>query len=328
MTNFVISSVVPVIMRPSNLIATNMLSGNKSIRFYYKGGRDTVALVQSTENLFTVHIPQPSTVMPAQVTVLMNEVEKDLRADMKALNIGFGQHFLFDIKSKAIIREESFIDYPPYYGIKHSLFMVYDEHGANDGFIRYLADTSDYGCLGTAAYIMAFRELKTTQQPDWSKTGKQLLYYLMSHRFALKGNFETINGGWDSISYPVQLARDPSINLGRVTTTKALNIAASLDIDSVADENPFGVPPFIAYPDGNVLLSEILQIGLDSFLDGTYHDVIKTEIDFMIDTFKTVIIDTDAQICFVELQPGAGRTLEQIKQDFQTDNIQIVEGAK
>lgn len=328
MTNFVVSSVIPVIMRPSNLISTNMLAGNKSIRFYYKGGRDTVALVQSTENLFTVHIPQCSTITPATVTPLLIEVEKDLRADMKALNIGFGHHFLFDTKSKAILREESFIDYPPYYGIKHSLFMIYDEHGANDGFIRYLADTSEYGCLAHASYIMAFRELKTTQQADWSKTGKQLLTYLMSHRFALKGNFETDRGSWDTVTYPTRLTRDPSINLGRVTTTKALNIAAGLEIDAVAEENPFGVPPFIVYPEGNVLLSEILQIGLDSFLDGTYHDVIKTEIDFMIDTFKTVIIDTDAQICFVELQPGAGRTLEQIKQDFQTDNIQIVEGAK
>jgi hypothetical protein len=241
---------------------------------------------------------------------------------------------------------ESFMDYIPYAGIKRAL-CIFETGGVIDEKIRFLGDQSPYGTLQFLMKVIAKRELVAPTGMTWTTPGKKLLAFLTSHRFYVQNSFAYESGAWDSVTITGEFtpAEKLPLKLDKLNTTRATELASSiiksppllsppspLEEDEIVDDDDIlwrqwkgEQYPFTSDKEG-ILLSEVLQVGVESFYNSAYTQTFNVEIDFMTDTFKEIVIDPIARICMVCLNPGTEFSLERLKEDFQTDTVVIMEG--
>lgn len=321
----------PGFLTPVSSTNSQLIQKAYDLKFYYRGGKDVVAITQDSSTSFSITIPVFSTVFnnmkDKDVSIIFNNSEKEIKAEMELYGIGMRQGFLFDTYTKKILVEDSFIDYTPYYTMGSALFIMINENGDSDDKVYHPADASSTGILQLCLLILAKRELLIPKDAIWSTAGKQLLSFLISSKYKHYGNFLNEKGCWDSVDITLKgKHRDARpINIQKMNTKKALSIAGITEDEEYAawlSGNPFMAPEEDL---GDITLTDVLQAGLDSFLTGPYSGVLEVDIDVMKDTFASISIDTGAILCFVKLLPGVNYPIGRLMEDLQSDNVQILE---
>jgi hypothetical protein len=338
---------IPDVIHAIGTSTFDSLDKASRIFFYYRGGADVVCIKRDSENLFSVFNPPFNT---RAVNTVVDEVRNNSDAivqDMNEMKIPMNTWFLFDIFTKKCLNVESFMDYIPYSGIKRAL-CIFETGGVRENKIWFLGDQSPYGTLQLLMKVIAKRELVAPTQSTWSTPGKKLLAFLVSHRFYLQNSFAYESGAWDSVTVTGEFtpADKLPLKLDKLNTTRAVELAASivksppllpspedanLDNDETVEDDDIlwrqwkGEYPFASDKEG-ILLSEVLQVGVESFYNSAYTQTFNVEIDLMGDTFKEIVIDPIAKICMVCLNPGTEFSIERLSEDFQTDTVVIMEG--
>ena len=293
------------------------------IRWYYRGGGDLVSLKQQSKNLMEIYIPDVSELSSINGERLVKESIDEIQAEMSTLEIKFGECFLFDTKTKKILTRDSYIDFTPYYNLTRGLFIMVNEHGESNGTVWCVTDKTAYGQLNRVAMFMAKRELASPEKADfWSIDGKRLLSFLVAHRYGINVPFSTEHGIWSTAVYRFPKTRDTPSNVD-LRTVNLDNIKKKLE--KMMDTNPF-VPNDVVDADvieGSVLLSDILQVGVSSLYHGDC-GVINVTIDIASDIYKMITLDSTSRTCLVALCNGVHKSVEEIKEELDADDVQLV----
>jgi hypothetical protein len=210
---------------------------------------------------------------------------------------------------------------------------------------RFLGDPSPYGILQFLMKIIAKRELVAPTNATWSIPGKKLLAFLTSHRFYVQNSFAYETGAWDSVTItgeftpadrlPLKMemldttiARAKAFSIGK-TETPPLPAPSEEPNDEEYDDDTLwdrwkGYENIPSQKEG-ILLSEVLQVGVESFYNSAYTKSFNVEIDIMREIFKEVVIDPEAKVCMVCLNPGVTIAEERLKEDLQTETLVMME---
>lgn len=318
MTAYVITSGIPTILEGLSPVSTDLIQKSGRILTYYRGGKDVLAITRRGESYY-VYIPAFCSLDGSKATHVLTEVIDELVAEMTVHGLGEGEPFLFDTVQKKILDESGFYDYIPYVGIKTAIFIIQDARGITIPNYYYISNTMDYGIMQILPLMIAKRELFPAKGAEWTKTGKQLLSFLVSERYGKSFSFEYDSGPWDSVTYKLTSGIAPhAIELEKLNCSRALELSSTI--------NPMAEYPLavVDKEDGRLLLSDLLQVGVDSFFNGKYSESIEFEIDLMRETYKSVTLDAAVNICFVALQPGVEISLNQLRDDLQSENVQIL----
>jgi hypothetical protein len=320
LTAVVITSVVPPILHRTSPIHDTDIQKACGIKFYFKGGVDLLAVQRSSTKVFTVYIPLFSDLTVSTSTSLIASSENEISKQMEKRGIKSNDWFIFDTNSKQILSYGSFMDFIPYSSIKKAVFIIENKDGTNNGELYYLSDNSDYSLVQFLSTVVAKRELMYSKAASWSKSGKQLLSFLVSKRFHRPVDFSKAYGCWDPLNlifnsdrlYPMH------IDLSKLNVGRASALAARMYYED-SDPPEFGIEPGT----GDVTLSDLLMLGVRSFCNSGYGRI-EIIIDFMADVYKQIIIDGTSGICFVSLNSGVDVTLDRIKEDLQADDVQLM----
>ena len=328
MTSIIISNVLPDIISPVNVAYSRTLQDAYSVLYYYKGGNNVVCIQRSSSTVFTVYIPLFSTVDAGKVVETISNLEKDIVKEELALAIPIGRYFLFDIGTKKIVTMDSLIDFIPAINTKNTIFILQNEDGSYASTIMYLADQTDWGVLQFVPISIAKRELLRPKLAiNWSSVGKGLLTYLVSKRYAKKGDFSLLTGCWDSPDYRFNPKQDhhPTVNLEKLIITRAAELCTSIDYAEYARYLGGSEANYNSEPDmKSILLSSVLQFGVKSYCTNAYDSTINVEIDVLKETYKLIWIDTKSGVVFVELNPGIDLTEDRIKEDLEASEVNLV----
>jgi hypothetical protein len=333
----------------------------KKLLFYYNGGKQVLSIYRNHVGDFEVFVPQFASITDMGAVQYIQEQQKEILDEMEALKIEPGVSFFYDVNTKSVVEPDNFIDFIPYFNIKSAIFTMEDANGAGDGRVRYLANTDDYGVLQFLMAVIAKRELHApVVSPKWTAIGKQLLAFLTSKKYSRPGDFRYESGCWNSVDFPISKEKQLPIpidlskmKLNRViamvnnenkTLLKALPAPVetagttyvnqtSRESTTMSDEDmeeytaylkDFPTDMFQEDAESGITLCELLEIGVDSFFNGDYKDIIDVQIDILGDMYSKIILDTNVGICFVCLNPGIEKSQASIKEEFQSDHVQVV----
>lgn len=325
MTTYIRSHIAPDIILGLSPTSTTIQEAF-GIRFYFKGGKDILSLNKETDTRTLYYVPSFSSVPTDKVVEILTPLEKDIEDGMSEYKIPLDQPFLFDTGTKKILDVASFIDFIPYYGISGALFIIENEDGSHDLQVKYITDNTDYGKIQFLNIIQAKRELIAPSKGTWTSTGKKLLTFLTAQRYLKTTSFTSEHGLWDSMDMKLNPKRafEIPIDLSTMNTTRAKELAVG--IVEIDDDYPAFLEGIASdIPEQGIMLSDLLQMGVESFYAGGYAKQVDVQIDLMRDTYKMILLSTDERICFVELQKGIEMSLEQLKEDLQTETIQLVD---
>jgi hypothetical protein len=317
LTSIVITSAIPSILEGLSPVSQDLIQKAGRILTYYRGGKDVLAIIKRADSYY-VYIPSFCSLTGTSATSELTAVVDSLVSEMTAFGLDDGEPFLFDVKQRKILEPTAFYDYIPYNSMKSAIFLIEGTDGVLLKPVFYISNTIDYGIMQTLPLMIARRELYPAKGADWTKTGKQLLAFLVSERYGSVHGFNFDSGPWDAVSYKLAKPSTPrAIDLGKLDCTRALELSATI--------NPMAEYPVEnnLFDDGRLLLSDLLQVGVDSFFNGSYTELIEFEIDLMKETYKSVTLDPKVNVCFVGLQPGVEISLSQLREDLQSENVQI-----
>lgn len=345
---FMLIHTEPPVIKCVNPVTSNIIQDAHNIKFYYRGGRGIVLLEKETEKGFNVYVPSFSALTKDGIHEKLNkpEIEKAIDEQMAVCEVQLFNWFLFDIDTKMILTSESFIDFIPYYGIDKSVFVIENEDGSFEPGCRYLSNQSPYGIMQFLPLVIAKKELiYPARQSSWSNAGKKILSYLVSEKHGHPGEYKYQTGHWDSVTYMIKQSktRTTPIDLTRLNTNKILEISRTLCIGDEIIEGAMSEEDLDMYADWHrmrrfegsagmsagrvgsiILLTHLLDSGVERFFQGDYHEMIDVELDTQRDVFKSISIDPPSGLVFVETVPGVEYTLERIKEMLQTERVQLL----
>jgi hypothetical protein len=286
------------------------------VKFYYRGGADILAIRKEGQT-FNVFVPGFSLVQSKDVYEMLRASEEIILEQIKLLSVADKVSFLFDTNKKIILRESSFGPYIPLFGLNRCLFVLEAEPGhKKDPCVYSLSDKSAGGQAMFGSLMVAKEDLLSPATGRWTPLGIKVLMFLVSHRYVINQTFDFDYGPWDTFHIS-GLTDSPHklIHLSKLNTNKLYAIARKAAYTSGAT---------VDKDDDKVRLSDMLQIGLDSFLDSAFTGEIKVEIDMMRDQYKSIVIDSLSSLCLIELATGSTLTLDQLKEDLQSERIQLL----
>ena len=344
------NNVLPEFLKATPIIHNTAISSASKIRFYYRGGRDVVVLTYGKQTL-TVCIPPFSSQLPAAVGTLLTEILQEIRAEMASLGIQENEPFLFDMGTKKCPIVGGFMDFIPYFGMKGALFVL-EHEDVTENVVRFCPDASTYGVMQFLSLAIAKRELRAPKGGLWTRTGKQLLAFLAAERFFYNLSFQYDSGPWDSlaITEKFQATENLPVDLGKMKISRATvlyeKLASKLTgpieestamipyqgdgmLDNEFDDDNFSYIPYghtgePSIQDGDILLSEVLEVGIDNFFTGAYTQPLEVIVDTLKEIFASIILDTLAGVCLVVLNKGISIPLERLKEDLGTESVEIV----
>nr|WP_295383738.1 hypothetical protein [Pseudoxanthomonas sp.] len=334
------TNILPDIFSPVyNIEGKLHLQGMKNIRFYFSGGVNVLALCKAKAgDLFTVFIPPMSElpVNPDDLATIVKELANDIVGEMKNHGIQYEEWFLFDTKTKRVIRDDSFMDYIPMWQFGKSLFVSDDCPGK----IMYINDRSKENLLSILGMMVAKNKLlRRNSGIDFSDAGKLTLTYLLARDLMIPVAFTSLTNPWQRAQYifPEEFPKDSplteNLNLGRASEI-ALGIlqgSSPTEEESEDEDNPFstttssgqGVETPIA--ERIVCMSDVVTMGVRAFCGGPYSGIIEIVIDMLGEDIKDALIDMECGILFVSLVPGSKKDEESLKEDLGADQVVIVE---
>jgi hypothetical protein len=291
----------------------------KNPLFYYKGGANVLSIQMSDRGSLTVYIPQFCTITSKDIFALMDTIVDDILKEAKDSGIESNVPFLFDARTKTIVNRESFIDFTPYYNIKTSLFIDGDDKKFT---VLHTQDTSDYGAMQFLMLVVAKKDLIRPSNSTWTATGKKLLAFLSSNKYKRPISFQREQGCWDNIDMTIEKVEDtPLLDMYQLNMSRLEQLADDTISEVASEQGKFALTKV---DNVDITLMDVLSVGLDRFFCGSYTGSIEVVIDTMADKYKSITIDTTASLCIVVLNKGADITDIQVKEDLQSDRIQVV----
>lgn len=325
MTTFIRNSTGPEWLKSTSPITTKVIQTAGRVRFYLRGGGELLALKQDSQTAFEVHTPFFSNIKLDDMVKVASDLEKEVRSQIKKDKIQIGEWFLFDTCSGRILTNDSYINFIPVYAMGNSLFVIDKPDGTVEPFVRYLSDQSDYTARQMLALIVARKELMPSKLGAWSPTGKKILFFLLSHRYYYNATYTAEHGPWDAANMAfttdTSLERDRPLTLANFNLSRAASLSMSVDSEYIDYTHQLDAPKSGVQC---MTLSYALEVGIDSLFSGKYAKVIDVSVDIMADVYKAVYVDTEAGMCYVTLCNGAVVTEDKLKQDLDTDNVQII----
>jgi hypothetical protein len=302
----------------------SVLQSEHNLRFYYKGGADTICINRGSMSLYTVHIPQFSLIKDEQLVGLVDGLKGEIDSGMHTLGIPNDQFFLFDTVAKIILSRDSFIDLIPHRNFKHVLFMAEDKPE-----IMYLADTYMVNYeLQFLMTIVAKRELlRPVGEEKWTSAGKLLLAYILSNKYKITGEFSnpSLFSFWDKVV--LDFDPDSSRDGGNPLLSQTLRFDR---LDVLYDKvHVLGKKPAVVPVDKtaggdtstNVTLTDFLSGGIKSF---SFYKTLDLYIDVCREIYKSVIVDTKSGACIVELMPGCHLTDDEVKSELCLSDVSVI----
>ena len=321
MSTVMVTNIAPPLIKGISLTREKVIQKMKRPLFYYRGGFNTLCLTLSEHNAVKVYVPLFSRFMSNEVLDIIDANIEKILIKAKELNIGYDTPFLYDVSNDLIVTRASFMDFTPYYNLKGALFINPD----NKEFeILHPMDTSDYGMVQFLMVLIAKKDLIIPSNNTWSITGRQLLAFLASHKYKRPISFQWSAGCWNSVDITIEKGEiSPLLDMTKLNTTRLDELAEDVlaEVASAHDVVPF----WAKYDNVDITLIDVLSAGLDNFFKGSYTGIIEVVIDTMADKYKEVTIDTAAGFCIVTLNPGVIYSDAEVKEDFQSENIQVVQ---
>jgi hypothetical protein len=290
------------------------------MKFYYRGGSKVVAIYKEESGNFAVYIPSFSLVETKEVFTLIDGLKREIDLEMERCQIVKKEVFLFNTTEKKIVEKGSFYEYASLSNLKYCLWIMDTEIPEDSKKVFTLMDRSNYGIIQFACLMIAKTQLIRPFEGKWTLPGKQILSYLLAKRFNIPMSFEYASGPWDlqKIELPDD-SKASRIDLTKMKTSRLLELA-----NKVAMEESNWVQK-ADKDESQITLGDVLEAGVDSFFNNTYTGIIKISLDMCVDRYKSVTIDTQANICFVELQPGIEISDTAIKEELNSENVQITQ---
>jgi hypothetical protein len=325
-----ITNIAPVFLVGILPEKSTVVQKANSLRFYFRGGKGILAISVTKAGHFDVYIPPFSSIAPGTVYKLLEELKDAINADMVTLGIKPGESFLFDTTAKNILTEASFVIYSPYFNIKSCLFIAIDP-AIDSKIIWYLADQSNTSALQLLTIFLARNDLLPPVTGKWTKTGKQLLAFLASKKYSISSPLFQHDSYFSSVDYICQgeIGRS-TLELEEMDTDRLEDLAARaqesylLAAEAKDKKKKGSKSGAIGDKHVDICLTDVLQIGVDAFFSGAYTGVLHIVLDVMANTYKSIDIDTVAGLCMIELNPGVEITNSQLREDFQSERIQVV----
>lgn len=297
---------------------------------------------------FTVYVPSFSKLSGAKAQGFVEENIEIINNEIFALGIKINQWTLFDSSTKLVVRPEDFIDYVPYINLERSIFCIVNEDGSLEpNTVRYIDSVDRTNILIFTSVLMAKKELMYPEKStSWSVPGKQLLMYLVSKKFKLPQDFGSY-GPWKSVDIDgftntsprrtldiKKMKIDAAVATGIRIQEKLLNLFEEEDKKEKEDSTEgdwknTGTTAIVPVKkDGEstrLSLTRLMEIGVDTILKSNKDSCLEIDIDTMAQFYKAIYVDCMSGLCYIELHTAAGITVDEIKEDFQSENIQILE---
>lgn len=325
-----------VYQKPENLFPLQteysvVIQNCYAVRFYIRGGADVVAIKKVNPIRMIVYNPAFSSLAGAAAEQAVKTHLEVVQAEMVKQNIPIGEWFLFDTRSKTILRPSDFSDTAPYYSVRQSIFCIQNADKSWDYSMRYLADASDFSAMQFLLLILAKRELiAPTMSSEWGLPGKKLLSFLICKRYGVKTPFKWDTGPWDRIRVETDDNRLPlTLRMSEMSLRRSTEIADEVIAELKSNlttpfDEMFKPPSEVLDPNmKTIMLTSLLEIGLETIFKGDFSKVISVEIDVSRDVYKSITIDTVSNLCFVELNKGVNVSAEQLKEDFNSEYVQL-----
>ena len=312
----------------------NDVAEASDIRFYFKGGRDVIAMSMYSDGFFSV-FPLPAFSGNAHTVM---DMETEVMAEMGRLGIQRNQSFLFDLKNKVILSpDESFIDYVPCWDVESAVFVLIDRNGefSEKIYVPEKTALSDWKLQFLLAVVSRQWLSRPQKNSRWTKTGKMFLTYNLHKEYGHPGDFSTKSGLWDRLDLTVPLdAPGRGHDMKKLKLDRAVNLAAGL-LSKKEKATPFDEPPEEAetadavpsFMSDKFYLAEITQMGFPTLL-GKGLGVIEVVVDMLNTVIKSFIFDTDTGECLVELYPNTCYDIDDIKTSLGYDNIRLADEPK
>lgn len=317
-------NLIKIVAKPDVLEAMSAIDSKRriqkapAVKFYFRGGGDVLLLRRSSKTALEYYISPICEIQGKDVQRTITELIKEIVEEMETCRVENKHWFLFDVKTKKVLTLDSFIDYIPFRTMKRSLFMFTTDDGAPRGSIYFLQDQSDYHMLQVSALFMAKRDFSPPDGGKWSLAAKQFAHFVVADSVQKPPSFTTPNGCWDGVVWEdlLQNALPSSIDLDSLNTTRATQLSKAPATEEKTDK-------VVAEPFDRILLSEILQIGVVSFIGGSY-DVVEVEVDLMKETISEMKIDCKTGQVYVKVVPGVEVNLDTLAEDLQCTSVDIV----
>ena len=317
----------------SRLYADDAIQKSYGVKWYYRGGGELLYLSKDLDgDSFSYYIPPFSYVTPVEAINFITREAENIKKEIVETN-SQALFFLIDTKTVKILTEDSFMEFCPYYNTKNAIYLLtrLNDKGEEviETNIRYFTDKTTYAEIINLSFFIAKRELALPiASKAWSKTGKQLLCYMVSVLHKKPENFTSPDGMWNGVNYEFPEKRTPTFYMDEATLNCAKldeladvsKAAASLMGDPAAEDKNVDDPDTTH----SIRMSDITELGVSSFCKGEY-GAIEVEMDILRDVYEAVMIDGKTGICLVKLQKGVKITKEQIKDELDADDVEILD---